>query len=150
MKQFVTKFKCAKEIHSYWFFTSTLWDGSKEVAYENSAEKTTFLQWIGLGCPWRSLRIDIVYERSWVNLFFKSDFVFNFWRTRVLLCGPLIPLFWTYGDVSSGFRSQSWQPYWLYLFHIPATWHWWDSNGRHTSSHTNALPTECIYVFDDR
>ena len=25
--------------------------------------------------------------------------------------GPLIPLFWTSGDVSSGFQSQSGQPY---------------------------------------
>ena len=70
--------------------------------------------------------------------------------------GPLIPLFWTPGDVSSGFQSQSgqpysnlaevyilhipwdsplvwhlptsWQPAWQpsRLFHIPAR-HWWDS-----------------------
>ena len=25
--------------------------------------------------------------------------------------GPLIPLFWTSGDISSGFQSQSGQPY---------------------------------------
>ena len=30
-----------------------------------------------------------------------------FWRTRVLFVGPLIPLFRTSGDVSSGFQSQS-------------------------------------------
>ena len=69
--------------------------------------------------------------------------------------GPLIPLFWTSGDVSSEFQSQSQQPYsslveayvihvpsgvtpanllaasmaaaWLpsHLFNIPAR-HWWD------------------------
>ena len=26
--------------------------------------------------------------------------------------GPLISLFWTSGDVSSGFQSQNGQPYW--------------------------------------
>ena len=40
--------------------------------------------------------------------------------------GPLIPLFWTSGDVSSGFQSQSGQPYSClveaYVLHIP-----WDS-----------------------
>ena len=30
-----------------------------------------------------------------------------FWWTHVLFVGPLIPLFWTSGDVSSGFQSQS-------------------------------------------
>ena len=34
--------------------------------------------------------------------FFKS-----FWRTHVLFLGPLVPLFWISGDVSSGFQSQS-------------------------------------------
>ena len=37
----------------------------------------------------------------------KSFFFFNFWRTGVLFVGPLIPLFWTSGEVSSGFQSQS-------------------------------------------
>ena len=31
---------------------------------------------------------------------------FNFWRTHVLFVGPLIPLFWTSGDVCPGFQSQ--------------------------------------------
>ena len=35
------------------------------------------------------------------------SFFLNFWRTWVLFVGPLIPLFWTSGDVSSGFQSQS-------------------------------------------
>ena len=37
--------------------------------------------------------------------------------------GPLIPLFWTSGDVSSGFQSQSGQPYSClaeaYMLHLP-------------------------------
>ena len=37
--------------------------------------------------------------------------------------GPLIPLFWTSGDVSSGFQSQSGQRYLhlaeAYVFHNP-------------------------------
>ena len=37
--------------------------------------------------------------------------------------GPLIPLFWTSGDVSSGFQSQSGQPYLslveAYMLHVP-------------------------------
>ena len=33
-------------------------------------------------------------------------FFLNFWRTRVLFVGPLIPLFWTSDDVSPGFQSQ--------------------------------------------
>ena len=34
------------------------------------------------------------------------SFVFKFWRTQVLFVGPLIPLFWTSGDVCPGFQSQ--------------------------------------------
>ena len=37
-----------------------------------------------------------------------ADPFFYFWRTWVLFVGPLIPLFWTSGDVSSGFQSQIW------------------------------------------
>ena len=37
---------------------------------------------------------------------------------------PLIPLFFTSGDVSSGFQSQS---TWVKLFHVHATRHWWGS-----------------------
>ena len=49
----------------------------------------------------------------------KSRFLFKtFWRTWVLFVGPLIPLFWTSGDVSSGFQSQSGQPF----SHF--TWQW--------------------------
>ena len=39
--------------------------------------------------------------------FLKYQFFFNlFWRTWVFFVGPLIPLFWTPGDVS-GFQNQS-------------------------------------------
>ena len=32
--------------------------------------------------------------------------------------GPLIPLFWTFGDVSSGFQSQSEQTYFMHILHV--------------------------------
>ena len=35
-----------------------------------------------------------------VRIFFK------FWWTRVLLVGPLMPLFWTYGDAVQGFKAR--------------------------------------------
>ena len=45
-----------------------------------------------------------------------SSSVFNvFLKCLVGICpfmGHLIPLFWNSGDVSSGFQSQSGQPYW--------------------------------------
>ena len=80
------------------------------------------------------------------------SFLKKFWRTQVLIVGPLIPLFWTSDDVSSGFRSQSGQPYlysevymfpeihfwyntswplggqhgsWAILFYVPVSRHWW-------------------------
>ena len=37
---------------------------------------------------------------------FLWPFFFNFWRTQVLFVWPLIPLFWTSGDISPGFQSQ--------------------------------------------
>ena len=44
-------------------------------------------------------------------LFFKK----SFWRTHVHFFGggggPLVPLFWISGDISSGFQSQSGLPY---------------------------------------
>ena len=53
------------------------------------------------------------------NNSFHTRFVqlFSFKKILVDTCpfmGPLIPLFWTSGDVSCGFQSQSWKPY-LYL-----------------------------------
>ena len=36
----------------------------------------------------------------------EETLFFKFWRTRVLFVGLLVPLFWTSGDVSSGFQSQ--------------------------------------------
>ena len=41
----------------------------------------------------------------------NTAFLKKNWRTSVLLLGPLIPLFWTSGYISSGFQSQSGQPY---------------------------------------
>ena len=35
-----------------------------------------------------------------------DTFLLNFWRTQVLFVGPLIPLFWTSGDVCPGFQNQ--------------------------------------------
>ena len=43
-------------------------------------------------------------------------FFLNFWRTRVLFVGPLIPLFWTSGDISSGTPADLLA---ADLFHIP-------------------------------
>ena len=44
-------------------------------------------------------------------------------ETEVLFVGPLIHLFWTFGDVSCGFQSQNGQPYShlveAYMLHIP-------------------------------
>ena len=41
-----------------------------------------------------------------MEFFFFSSFFLNFWRTHVLFVGPLIPLFWTSGDICPGFQSQ--------------------------------------------
>ena len=65
---------------------------------------------------------------SLCNIF--QDFFKKFWRTCPFLgpfVGPLIPLFWTSGDISSfGFQSQSGQPYShlveACMLHVP-----WDS-----------------------
>ena len=37
-------------------------------------------------------------------------FLHIFWVDSCTFMGSLIPLFWTYGNVSSGFQSQSGQP----------------------------------------
>ena len=101
------------------------------------------------------LPIEFINPEQFIQLF-SLLFLKFFWRTWVLFVGPLIPLFWTSGDVSSGFQSQSGQAYlslaeaymlhvpwdspvvwhlptswWLawqlsHLFHIPVR-HWWDS-----------------------
>ena len=64
------------------------------------------------------------------NVFFKI-----FWRTHVLFVGPLIPLFWTSGNVCPGFQSQGgslacMQPYLCtrdstespLVQHLPTSW----------------------------
>ena len=49
-------------------------------------------------------------------LFLKISFFKIFWgRTWLLFVSPLIPLYWTSGDISTGFQSQIGQPY----------SHWW-------------------------
>ena len=53
-------------------------------------------------------------------------FLKKIWRTFILFVGPLMPLFWTSGDVSSGFQSQS-------GFCLIRTWR------RRTSSITRSL-----------
>ena len=68
--------------------------------------------------PWIEWRIDTktslgVLGGYWILGSFKWNkqryvhFFFNFWRTWVPFVGPLIPLFWTSGDISSEFQSQS-------------------------------------------
>ena len=41
------------------------------------------------------------------SVFFKK----KIWRTSVIFVGPLIPLFWTSGDICPGFQRQSGSPY---------------------------------------
>ena len=41
----------------------------------------------------------------------KNFFCFKFLEDISLFVWSLIPLFWTSGDISSGFHSQSGQPY---------------------------------------
>ena len=60
-----------------------------------------------------------------MQCYFKKDC----WWTQVLFLGPLIPLFWTSGNVSPGFHSQSGQPYShlteVYVLHVvgPLVWY---------------------------
>ena len=86
--------------------------------------------------------------------------------------GPLIPLFWTSGDVSSGFQSQRGQHYSYFcgfisgvtpadilfarmagnlavLLNIPVRRHWWGSKSGFIMQQTNALPIElCRLGYD--
>ena len=52
---------------------------------------------------------DVTNSWTMVKLFFF--FLKSFWQTHVLFWGPLVPLFWISGDVSSGFQSQIGLPY---------------------------------------
>ena len=40
----------------------------------------------------------------WPIVLSDSREILNFWRTQVLFVGPLIPLFWTSGDICPGFQ----------------------------------------------
>ena len=52
-----------------------------------------------------------------------KHFFLNLGGHESFFVGPLIPPFWTSGDVSSGFQSQSGKPYLhlteAYMLHIP-------------------------------
>ena len=56
-------------------------------------------------------------------LFNNVVFFLKFLLDTCPFVGPLIPLFWTSGDVSSGFQSQSGQPHLnlaeVYMIYIP-------------------------------
>ena len=84
-----------------------------------------------------------VLEKTAVPKFFV--FFKIFCRTQVLFVGPLIPLFWTSGDVCPGFQSQGGFP----CLHASLPPH----NGflRFTSSVTPAFSTNsgvhCISVY---
>ena len=58
--------------------------------------------------PWWRLSVKLEdctgKQSSWASG--PEYFFFNFWRTHVLFVEPLIPLFWTSGDVCPGFQSQ--------------------------------------------
>ena len=53
-----------------------------------------------------------MFRFLWINIILcyfvrvHASFFKFFWRTHVLFVGPLIPLFWTSGDVCPGFQSQ--------------------------------------------
>ena len=55
-----------------------------------------------------------------IKLFFKKNLEK---KHKSFFVGPLILLFWTSGDVSSGFQNQSGQPYLhlveVYVLHVP-------------------------------
>ena len=76
--------------------------------------------------PYRSQILDYLFKVNSYSSPYSFFFKKIFWRTWVLFLGPLIPLFWTSGDVSSGFQSQSGQPYSscveAYMLYVP-----WDS-----------------------
>ena len=99
-------------------------------------------------------------------------FLKKIWRTWVLFVGSLIPCFGLLVMSPLGFKARvgslirTWQRHACYmfpeihiwcdtcwplsvqhgsqanLFHIPATRHWWGSNGRVITPQANALPTE--------
>ena len=79
-----------------------------------------------LGIPsWRHLTKKHRRKRKIMLISFLGLASGNFGEHESFL-GPLIPLFWTSGDISSGFKSQSGQPYLhlaeAYMLHVS-----WDS-----------------------
>ena len=83
--------------------------------------------------------------KSTALVFFFLFFLKIFCRTHVLFAGPLIPLFWTSGDVCPGFQSQGGFPH--LRASLPAR------NGflRFTSGATSAFSTNsgvhCISMY---
>ena len=73
------------------------------------------------------------------------------WQIKVLFLGPLVPLFWTSGDVSYGFQSQSGQSY-SYLAgvcvtHYPRFTSGVTSADLSAASMAHALPTELLMSY---
>ena len=78
---------------------------------------------------------NILFSRNSSKFFFLT-----FWRTWVLFVGHLIPLFWTSGDVSSGFQSQS-------GFYLIRSWRRCTSNVTHFLRFTSgATPADLLAV----
>ena len=110
------------------------------------------LKWIELKCQVNAMQFHQIkiYMQSplhpvlfqWESFFF---FFLNFCRTQVLFVGPLIPLFWTSGDVCPGFQSQGGFP------HLRASSPAHNGFLRFTSGATPAFSTNrgvhCISVY---
>ena len=69
---------------------------------------------------WMLLCVSVLVE---VSEHKNKMFFFKYLDHISFFVEPLIPLFWTYGDVFSGFQSQSGQPYLhlveVYVLHVP-------------------------------
>ena len=118
------------------FISSLIWKGCKWVRRSKilSGFNLNMVWWVGVWVGWwmghsfDMLTFDFLLKlpQPVTGLFFKK-----IWKTWVLFEVPLIPLFWTSGDIFSGFQSQSRQPY-LYLAEVymlripwdsPLVWH---------------------------
>ena len=57
---------------------------------------------------------NVEYTKSWTYNSIMMNFIQTFFKKSLDICpfmGPLVPLFWTSGDVSPGFQSHSGKPY---------------------------------------
>ena len=82
--------------HSIWYIMDPVQFGSTS-RYPGKGETG------GQKCHGRQWQHSIWLVIQTILLLFQK----SFWRTHVLFWGPLVPLFWISGDVSSGFQSQS-------------------------------------------